>query len=440
METASHGPWDGITRRGGRKVAIIGAGNVGATTAYALVLSGLCSEIVVVDIDAARAEGEAMDLAQSVPFGMPVRVRAGTYRDIGGAHVTVITAGANQRPGESRTDLLLRNWGVFKDVIPQVAEANPEGIIVIATNPVDVLTFGAWGLTNLPRGKVIGSGTILDTARFRSHLASHFRVDARSVHAYIIDTGVLLNHVEFSGRMGNGFDAVTSGGNANDCNGHGTHVAGTVGGTTYGIAKKVTLVPVRVLDCGGSGSLSGVIAGIDWAIADHAANVPAVANMSLGGGFSPSLDSAVANGVADGITFAVAAGNSNRDACFYSPARATAAITVAASGSYDSSNPPKSPDAKASYSNYGSCVDIWAPGTNITSAWATSDTATNRISGTSMATPHVTGVAALILTAGYQAPSAVASAITSSATTGKITGMSSTVSRSTVNRLLFTNR
>ncbi|MBU6289429.1 MAG: L-lactate dehydrogenase [Chloroflexi bacterium] len=186
METANHGPWDGITRRGGRKVAIIGAGNVGATTAYALVLSGLCSEIVVVDIDAARAEGEAMDLAQSVPFGMPVRVRAGTYRDIGGAHVTVITAGANQRPGESRTDLLLRNWGVFKDVIPQVAEANPEGIIVIATNPVDVLTFGAWGLTNLPRGKVIGSGTILDTARFRSHLASHFRVDARSVHAYII--------------------------------------------------------------------------------------------------------------------------------------------------------------------------------------------------------------------------------------------------------------
>ena len=131
MEPANHGPWDGITRRGGRKVAIIGAGNVGATTAYALVLSGLCSEIVVVDIDAARAEGEAMDLAQSVPFGMPVRVRAGTYGDIGGAHVTVITAGANQRPGESRTDLLLRNWGVFKDVIPQVAEANPEDIIVI---------------------------------------------------------------------------------------------------------------------------------------------------------------------------------------------------------------------------------------------------------------------------------------------------------------------
>jgi L-lactate dehydrogenase len=186
VETVHAGALDDFGRRGGRKVAIVGAGNVGSTTAYALVLSGLCSEVVIVDIDAARAEGEAMDLAQSVPFGSPMRVRSGTYRDINGAHVTVIAAGANQRPGESRTDLLMRNWAVFKDVIPNVATANPEGVIVVATNPVDVLTFGAWGLTNLPRSKVIGSGTILDTARFRSHLANHFRVDARSVHAYII--------------------------------------------------------------------------------------------------------------------------------------------------------------------------------------------------------------------------------------------------------------
>ena len=186
METGTIGTFDAYPRRGGRKVAIIGAGNVGATTGYSLILSGLCSEIVLIDIDVARAEGEAMDLAQAVPFGMPVRVRAGTYPDIAGAHVTVITAGANQRPGETRTDLLDKNWQVFKNVIPQVAEANPEGIIVVATNPVDVLTFGAWGLTNLPRGRVIGSGTILDTARFRSHLAKHYQVDARSVHAYII--------------------------------------------------------------------------------------------------------------------------------------------------------------------------------------------------------------------------------------------------------------
>ena len=186
METGTIGTFDAYPRRGGRKVAIIGAGNVGATTGYSLILSGLCSEIVLIDIDVARAEGEAMDLAQAVPFGMPVRVRAGTYSDIAGSHVTVVTAGANQRPGETRTDLLEKNWQVFKDVIPKVAEANPEGIIVIATNPVDVLTFGAWGLTNLPRGRVIGSGTILDTARFRSHLAKHYQVDARSVHAYII--------------------------------------------------------------------------------------------------------------------------------------------------------------------------------------------------------------------------------------------------------------
>jgi L-lactate dehydrogenase len=167
-------------------VAIIGGGNVGATVGYILMSSGLCSDIVIVDIDVARAEGEAMDIAQAVPFGLPVRVRAGTYPDIAGAHVTVITAGSNQKPGQTRTDLLDKNWVVIKDVVPKVAEANPDGIIVIATNPVDVLTFGAWGLTGFPRGRVIGSGTILDTARFRSHLATHFGVDARSVHAYII--------------------------------------------------------------------------------------------------------------------------------------------------------------------------------------------------------------------------------------------------------------
>lgn len=269
--------------------------------------------------------------------------------------------------------------------------------------------------------------------------------DGTGVTAYVIDTGILLTHVDFAGRIRSGYDAVTSGGNANDCYGHGTHVAGTIGGTTYGIAKKVTLVPVRVLDCSGSGSISGVIAGINWAIADHAANVPAVANMSLGGGFSTSLDTAVANGVADGITFAVAAGNDNFDACWYSPARASSAITVAAAGSYNSKlstqpNPPPYPDQKASFSNYGSCVDIWAPGTGIVSDWNTSTTATRSLSGTSMATPHVAGVAALILSAGYLAPATVTSTLIGLATPSVITGMSSSQARSTPNRLLFTNR
>jgi len=148
----------------------------------------------------------------------------------------------------------------------------------------------SWGIDRIDQASLPLSGSFTYTA------------DGTGVTAYIIDTGIRLTHAEFTGRIRTGYDAVTTNGSANDCNGHGTHVAGTVGGTTYGIAKKVTLVPVRVLDCGGSGSLSGVIAGIDWAIADHAANVPAVANMSLGGGYSPSLDTAVTNGVADGIT------------------------------------------------------------------------------------------------------------------------------------------
>jgi subtilisin family serine protease len=203
------------------------------------------------------------------------------------------------------------------------------------------------------------------------------------VHAYIVDTGILLTHTEVVGRATTGYDAVTAGGSAIDCNGHGTHVAGTVGGTTYGVAKGVSLVAVRVLDCGGSGSTAGVIAGVDWVANNHVK--PAVANMSLGGSASTTLDNAVANAISKGVTFAVAAGNGNflgiaANACNYSPARVPTAITVGAT---------EKTDKKASYSNYGTCVDIFAPGSGITSSWYTSVTATNTISGTSMATPHV---------------------------------------------------
>jgi subtilisin family serine protease len=207
------------------------------------------------------------------------------------------------------------------------------------------------------------------------------------VHAYVIDTGIRITHNEFGGRASGAFTSIIDGFGTNDCHGHGTHVAGTLGGTTYGIAKNVWLHAVRVLDCAGSGTSAGVIAGVDWVTAN--AIHPAVANMSLGGGLSPALDTSVANSIASGVTYAVAAGNSGANACSFSPANVPTAITV---GNVNPIN-----DTRAASSNFGPCLDLFAPGTNTLSAWNTSDTATNTISGTSMAAPHVAGVAARYL-------------------------------------------
>jgi L-lactate dehydrogenase len=168
------------------RIAVVGAGNVGATFAYSLVLSGLASEIVLIDADRARAEGQAMDLDHAVPFNQPVRVQAGGFEDCKGALVTMVSAGTNQKPDESRMDLLKRNIAVFRDVIGEIAAVNPEGIILVATNPVDILTYAAYKISGLSRRRVFGSGTILDTARFRTLLANHFDVDPRSLHAHII--------------------------------------------------------------------------------------------------------------------------------------------------------------------------------------------------------------------------------------------------------------
>jgi subtilisin family serine protease len=249
-----------------------------------------------------------------------------------------------------------------------------------------------------------------------------YATTAGNVHAYVIDTGIETTHPEFGGRATSGFDAVDNDNDATDCHGHGTHVSGTIGGSTFGLAKEVQLVAVRVLSCSGSGTTEQVVAGIDW-VTQNAVK-PAVANMSLGGGADAAIDSAVQASIASGVTYAIASGNSSADACGFSPARVPEAITV---------NATDINDAQASFSNFGTCTDIYAPGVDITSSWLNGGT--NTISGTSMATPHVAGAAALYLADHPDAaPADVATALTGNATPDKVTG----VGAGSPNKLLFT--
>jgi aqualysin 1 len=297
---------------------------------------------------------------------------------------------------------------------PRVAYVEPDQTVSVATTQ----TNAPWGLDRIDQ-----------RSRPLSTTFTYSRTGA-GVKAYVIDTGIRFSHTQFGGRAISGYDAV-DGGTADDCDGHGTHVAGTVGGSTYGVAKRVTLVAVRVLNCRGSGTTSGVIAGVNWVTSNHLAGKPAVANMSLGGGASSALDTAVRNSIADGVSYAIAAGNGNalgiaQNACNYSPARVSEAMTISAT---DSS------DRKASWANYGSCVDWFAPGVSIASAWSTSNTATRTISGTSMATPHTTGVAALYLQGNPTASPATVRTALYNLTTKRIV----TSSSSTNNHLLFTN-
>ena len=267
---------------------------------------------------------------------------------------------------------------------PRVAYVEQDGIATLDT----IQTNATWGIDRVDR-RLLPLDTIYT-----------YDTTGAGVHAYVIDSGLNVTHTEFTGRVGIGADFI--GGGVNDCNGHGTHVAGTIGGTTYGIAKAVIIHPVRVFPCAGGSAWSTIIAGMNWVASNHVS--PAVVNMSLGGGGNTSVDNAVANlHNINGLTVVVAAGNASADACNYSPARAPLAITV---GSIDNT------DTRSSFSNYGTCLDWFAPGSSIRSAWIGSNTAINTISGTSMASPHVAGVAARYLqTHPTASPAAVRAAI-----------------------------
>jgi aqualysin 1 len=289
---------------------------------------------------------------------------------------------------------------------PRVDYVEPDGVAHTFTTQ----SGATWGLDRIDQRTRLLSGTYTYTQT------------GAGVTAYVIDTGIRTTHSEFGGRASLGAEFVDDSTTADDCDGHGTHVAGTIGGTTYGVAKDVNLVAVRVLDCTGSGAWSWVLSGINWVTQQHAAGTPAVANMSLGGGAIQSVDDAVTASIADGVTYSVSAGNSNASACNYSPARTPTALTIGAT---------TSTDARASYSNYGSCVDWFAPGSSITSANMNGGSLT--LSGTSMSSPHNTGAAALYLQGNPTAtPATVRSNLASALTTGVVTG-----SNSTANHLLY---
>lgn len=291
---------------------------------------------------------------------------------------------------------------------PRVAYVQENGLIRVSATQ----TGATWGIDRIDQR---------DLPRDSSYT---YNVDGTGVHAYIIDTGIRLTHTEFTGRTGNGYDFIDNDSDPTDCHGHGTHVSGTVGGTTWGVAKKVTLHGVRVLDCTGYGNDAQVIGGIDWVAANHIK--PAVANMSLGDVGIQAIDDATERLIAAGVTTVVAAGNDSANACNYSPARTPNAITVGST---------TSTDARSSFSNYGTCVDIFAPGSSITSASNSGNSSSTSMSGTSMASPHVAGAAALYLSANPTAtPAQVRDALVNNATSNKVTSPGT----GSPNKLLYT--
>jgi subtilisin family serine protease len=382
---------------------------IAALAALVLVVAVLPAQAAPNPAGGARLERYIVTLDSAVPF--PAAVANGQAASLGG-HVGFVYQ--NALKGYSIT--LPAAAAAVLSRLPGVESVERDGVVTATTTQSNA----TWGLDRIDQRSLPLSSTY-----------SYANTGA-GVKAYIIDTGIKTSHVDFGGRAIDGYDSIDGSLPAADCNGHGTHVSGTVGGSTYGVAKGVTLVAVRVLNCSGSGTWSGVIAGIDWIIGNHPAGAPAVANMSLGGSASSTVDDAVRRLVADGVATAVAAGNGNwigiaQNACNSSPARVAEAMTVSATDRND---------RKASWANYGSCVDWFAPGVSITSDWSTTTTATNTISGTSMATPHTTGVAALYLQGNPGAsPAQVASALSANATNGVVLSAGS----NSPNKLLYTN-
>ena len=386
-------------------------------------------------------------LALAVSLALGSSVMASELRrvdnPIPGKYIVVLKEGAIRGPGASGTapgfatavehatvDLAARfNLNVervYRHALPGFAtEASPQSINHLLRDPrVDYVeedgmvfldatqTNATWGLDRSDQRDLPLNGTYI------------YDWVGSAVRAYVIDSGILASHTGFGGRVTGGATFINDGRGTSDCNGHGTHVAGTIGSATWGVAKSVRLVPVRVFACTGGSANSVIVAGIDWVTANRV--LPAVANMSLGGGASSATDTATNNLINSGVTVVVAAGNSNVDACTTSPARVANAITVGST---------TSTDARSSFSNWGTCVKIFAPGSSITSAWYTSNTATNIISGTSMASPHVAGAAVLVLAADNAAtPATVRSRIYNKSTLNKVTNPGA----GSANRLLYT--
>lgn len=380
----------------------------------ALALSA-CQDVPEPTTPAALTGAPSLSQGQTVPGRFIVTVRDGSAATaVASAHgVSPDFVYGSALNGFAGSMSAAARDGLMAD--SRVVRVEPDRVMTIFAEQANA----TWGLDRVDQRSGL-SGTYV------------YNKTGAGVNAYIIDTGIWVDHPDFSSRASSGFDAV-DGGTADDCNGHGTHVAGTTGGSEWGIAKDVDLIAVRVLDCGGSGTTSGVIAGIDWVTANHVK--PAVANMSLGGGASSTLDAAVQNSIAAGISYSVAAGNGNmggkaQDACGYSPARVPEAITIGAT---------TQTDAKTSWSNYGDCVDWFAPGYQITSAWINDDYSgdgsfSRTISGTSMSAPHVAGAVALYLETNTGAsPQTVRDALYSYTTKGIVTS-SSTAN----NHLLYT--